>query len=159
MEQSNSQRITPTRRAALPAAMWTATVPIRFGHCDAAGIVFTPRYLEMLIESVERFFADALKLDYYAFVSERRIGLGYAHASCEFLQPNRMGEVLDVGVIVERIGQSSYTMVLPVLKNGEEVVRGRLVTVTTRLADFGVCPIPDDLRTALTRYRDRCAPP
>ncbi|MCW6510000.1 acyl-CoA thioesterase [Lichenifustis flavocetrariae] len=156
MTTAERKRIEPLTRTKLPTAVWSTAVPIRFRHCDPAGIVFTPRYFDILNEAVEQFFGAALGLDYYLLISERKIGLGYAQASCEFLKPSRMGEVLDVAVLVERIGGSSYTLVLPVFKDGVEVVRGRLVTVTTMLEAFTSRPIPDDIRAGLEGYRDRC---
>lgn len=156
MPDQTRQRIEPMPRDAVPAAAWATTVPVRFRHCDPAGIVFTPRYFEMLTEAVELFFADRLGFDYYALIGERRLGLGYAHASCEFLRPSRMGEVLEVAVLLSRVGRASYAMTLPVFKDGAEAVRGRLVTVTTSLDTLRPCPIPDDLRGALARYAEAC---
>ena len=156
MTTADRKRIEPLIRTDLPTAVWSVAVPIRFRHCDPAGIVFTPRYFDILNEAVEQFFGDALGLDYYQLITERKIGLGYAHASCEFMKPSRMGEVLHVAVLVDRIGGSSYTLVLPVLKDGVEVLRGRLVTVTTRLETLNSCPIPADIRTALEGYKESC---
>ena len=67
-----------------------------------------------------------------------------------------MGEVLDVAVVVDRIGGSSYTLICPMLKEGAEVGRGRLVTVCTTLTTLAACPMPSDIRDALEAYRDRC---
>lgn len=156
MPDQNRKRIDPMRRDALPAALWSVRVPVRFRHCDPAGIVFTPRYFEMLTEAMEQFFTDRLGFDYYALIGERRLGLGYAHASCEFLRPSRMGEVLEVVVLLSRVGRSSYAVTLPVFKDGAEVVRGHLVTVTTSLDTMRPCAIPDDVRGALRRYADAC---
>ena len=156
MNPSERTRIEPLTRAALPTAAWFAEIPVRFGHCDPAGIVFTPRYFDMLNEAVERFFIDALLIDYYALLAKQRIGLGYVQASCEFLKPSRMGDRLDIAVLVERIGRGSYTLVLPILKDGSEVARGRLVTVPTALDTAKACAIPLDVRKALEAYRERC---
>ena len=32
----------------LPAGAWRITVPVRFSHCDPAGIVYFPRYFDMI---------------------------------------------------------------------------------------------------------------
>ncbi len=156
MADKEPSRTRPLSRADLPPGVWSHAVPIRFRHCDPAGIVFTPRYFEILNETVEVFFGEALGIDYYAVLGTRQIGLGYAHASCDFMKPSRMGEVLDVAVVVDRIGRSSYTLICPILKQGFEVGRGRLVTVSTTLSTLAACPIPSDIRDALERYRDRC---
>ena len=36
------------------------TRPVEFNHCDPAGIVFYPRYFEMISATIERFLADAI---------------------------------------------------------------------------------------------------
>lgn len=155
---SKRKRLVPLVEEQLGEAVWRAEVAIRFRHCDPAGIVFTPRYFDILNEAVERFFVERLGIDYYGLIGERRLGLGYAAAACDFLQPNRMGEVLDVAVLVTRVGGASYGLALPVMKRGAEVARGRLVTVTTSLETHRACPIPDDLRAALLAYQEACRP-
>ena len=39
-------------------ALHPNSLPIRFRHCDAAGIVFYPRYFEMMNDLVEDWFAE-----------------------------------------------------------------------------------------------------
>lgn len=158
VSEARGKRLVPLSRDQLGEAAWRASVTVRFRHCDPAGIVFTPRYFDILNETVERFFVERLGIDYYALIGERKLGLGYATAACDFLQPNRMGDVLDVAVLVERVGGASYTLALPVLKSGTEVARGRLVTVTTSLETHRSCAIPDDLRAALLAYHEACRP-
>ena len=156
MSTAAQTRIEPFTRATLPAAAWLATVTVRFGQCDRAGIVFTPRYFDMMNEVVERFFIEELQIDYYALLVTRGIGLGYVQASCEFLKPSRMGDPLDIAVLVERIGGASYGLVLPILRDGTEVARGRLVTASTVIETAKSCPIPPDIRLALESYKERC---
>ncbi len=40
--------------------MYRREIRIEFNHCDPAGIVFFPRYFEMLNSQVENFFRDVL---------------------------------------------------------------------------------------------------
>ena len=40
--------------------MFEMTQKILFKHCDPAGIVFFPRYFEMINDCVEEFFAEML---------------------------------------------------------------------------------------------------
>lgn len=152
------KRPVPLAGDQLGEAVWRAPVTVRFRHCDPAGIVFTPRYFDILNEAVERFFVERLGIDYYALIGERKLGLGYASAACDFLRPNRMGDALEVAVLVERVGGASYALALPVMKRGAEVARGRLVTVVTSLETHKACPIPEDLRAALLAYHEACRP-
>ena len=42
------------------SAAFTYEEKVLFRHCDPAGIVFFPRYFEMINDCVEYFFADTL---------------------------------------------------------------------------------------------------
>ncbi len=149
------KRLTPLTSADFSPGVWSTPATIRFGHCDPAGIVFTPRYFDILHTAIEEFFGGALELDYYAMAHKRRLGLGYGHAGCDFFKTNSMGDRLDIAVTVAHIGQSSYSLDLHAMKNGEETLRGRFVTVPTSMETWRPIPIPHDIREALAAYRAR----
>jgi 4-hydroxybenzoyl-CoA thioesterase/acyl-CoA thioester hydrolase len=149
-------RLEPLRREDLRPGLWSTEVAIRFGHCDPAGIVYTPHYFDMFNGVIEQFYPSALGIDYYALIRERRLGPGYGHAACDFFAPSLMGEVMEVAVAVERIGRASYTLILHAMKADKEAVRGRFVTVMTSLDSFRTTPIPDDVRASLETYQARC---
>ena len=150
------ERTTPLTAADLAGGAWSTTVPIRFGRCDAAGIVYTPHYFDLFVGVIEVWYAEALGFDYYDLLRRQRLGLGYGHASCEFFAPSVMGDIWQVAVTIERLGRSSVTVLLHVLVDGRERARGRMVSVATDLDASKVIPIPQDLSEALERYRDRC---
>ena len=145
--------------AAAPAAPvwqpWSTTVMIRFSHCDPAGIVYFASHFDILNGIVEDWFIDALGVDYHDVVGARRIGLGYAHAACDFTAPARMGDRLVYSVIVERLGTKSITIRIAVTKGTMKVLAASLVIVTTDLGRGGSVPVPDDIRTAVAAYRER----
>jgi acyl-CoA thioesterase FadM len=146
-------RFEPLRRSDLPAGVWTTPVPIRFGDCDPAGIVYTPQYFNLFNGVVEDWYGQALGISYHDLIGPRRTGLGYVHVSADFARPSRMGEVLEVGVAVPEIGRSSLTLTVHAFRDGVERVRATFVTVVTSLVDHRPMPIPDDLRAALDAYR------
>ena len=80
MADEDRKRIEPLMREDLPPGTWSAPVTIRFGQCDAAGIVYTPSYFDLINVVIERFYSDGLGVDYYSLLRDRRLGLGYAHA-------------------------------------------------------------------------------
>lgn len=142
---------------ALGPAVWRTAVKIRWGHCDAAGIVYTPNYFDLFNGVIEDWFFACLDLDYHAFMRDRRIGLGYGHASADFLVPGFLGDSIEMAVVLARIGGASFHVTLHGLKGGREALRGRLVVVCTDLDAHKAIPIPDDLRAALEAYRARTA--
>ena len=140
----------------LPAGAWRITVPVRFSHCDPAGIVYFPRYFDMINGVVEDWFAGALGLAHHTFIRDRRIGLGPAHAEADFMTPGFLADELVFAVLVERLGNSSLALSVHAHRGEEPVLIARLVIVTTSLDEHRAVPIPDDLRAALERYRERC---
>ncbi len=140
----------------LPSGIWQTRLPVRFGSCDPAGIVYTPEYLNLFNGVIEDWYGDALGIPYHELVGTRKIGLGYAHVSADFAKPSRMGDVLDVAVIVREIGRASLTLTVQAFKDNAERVRATFVTVTTSLLDHKPIALPDDLRLALKNYQAYC---
>jgi 4-hydroxybenzoyl-CoA thioesterase len=68
---------------------------IRFQHCDPAGIVFYPRYVEMLRATVEDWFAEALGTSFAKIHGEMRTAIPVVSLSIDFRQASRLDEVLD----------------------------------------------------------------
>jgi 4-hydroxybenzoyl-CoA thioesterase len=141
--------------ADLPPGAFTAIRGVRFGDCDPAGIVYTPRFVDHLCGAVEDFFIDR-GLDYHGLI-RNGLGLGYAHVDCDFFKPASMGENLAYTVLVERIGRSSAAFVIHAHRAGEAVLRGRLVMVTTLLEAHRVLALPPEIRAALLTYQELCS--
>ncbi|GJD56391.1 acyl-CoA thioesterase [Methylobacterium dankookense] len=145
---------TGTGERAAHEGLFAAALRVRFSHCDPAGIVYFPRWFDLMNGAVEDWFGEALGLDYRGFHQQRGIGLGYAHAQADFVRPGFWGDDLDVFVQIARIGGSSLALVLTAFRGEEIVFAARLVIVTTSLAERRAIPLPDDLRAAAERYRD-----
>ena len=79
---------------------------VRFTHIDAAGIVFYPRYFEMLNAAVEDWFA-AMGRDFRQLHLEDRIGTPTVALDCQFVSPSTLGDVLTVALDPQTIGNSS----------------------------------------------------
>ena len=140
----------------VPAGAWRTPLRVRFSHCDPAGIVYFPRYFDLLNGVVEDWFGECLGLDYHDLIGRRRVGLGYASAGAEFRQPGFMGDRLDCAVVVERLGRSSLRLRLPVLRQDAPVLVARLAMVATSLDTHRSIPLPDDVRAAVERYLETC---
>lgn len=149
---TEAEKPTPLHRSALKPGLWWMPFKIRFGHCDAAGIVYTPKFFDIFNVVIEEWYEQALGLDYYQIIGERRIGLGYVNAHSDFFEPARMGDTLEVAVRVERVGNASFVLVLHAFRSESEALRGRFTVVTTDLNLHKSTPIPADLRSALLDY-------
>jgi len=137
--------------------LWSTDVAIRFSHCDPARIVYFASHFDILNGVVEDWFINALSLSYYDIIGRRQIGLGYAHSSCDFRLPARMGDSLTYAVRVERIGNKSLPLHITARRGAEEILEARLVIVSTDLVTGSAIPLPDDIRAAATAYREQSA--
>ncbi len=78
---------------------------IRFQHIDYAGIVFYPRFLEMLNGLVEDFFEEVMLLP-FAKMHETH-GIPTVDLKVQFKKPARLGETLTKKLWVKEIGGAS----------------------------------------------------
>jgi len=125
---------------------------VRFTHTDPASYVFFPRYFEMLQATVEDWFTHALGIRYADIVLKRGLGLPTAHTECDFLRPCRLGERLEIAVVLEKVGRTSMHLRFDGRVGGEQRLRARSVLVVIELGDGRPVAIDGDLREKLTAY-------
>ena len=130
---------------------------VRFSHCDPGGIVYFPRYFDLMNATVEDWFYQRLGLDYAGRLMADGQGLPTVHAECDFMHPSLMGETLRWALTVQKIGTSSMTVEITASCQGKDRLRATLVLVATSLETHRPIPIPDDLRHAAETYRSECA--
>ena len=128
---------------------------MRFSHCDPAGIVYTPRFVDMMNGAIEDFFPGALGLDYHHILRDLRYGLGYASVACDFFMVASMGDTLTFTTLVEHVGGTSARLIVHIHRGDAEVCRGAFVMVPTNMADNR--PIRfEALRQAMIAYQESC---
>ncbi|GJG95816.1 thioesterase family protein [Cupriavidus pauculus] len=128
-------------------------VRIRFKHCDAAGIVFYPRYFEMLNDFIEDWFAEGLDWPFDAMHGTGHAGIPTAELQCLFEAPSRLGEQLTRELRVTHVGRSSFAVAIRFAGPDGDIrmaITQRLVCVDTR--SMTSQPLPDAVRTAMGRY-------
>ena len=124
---------------------------ILFKHCDPAGIVFYPRYFEMLNDCVETFFADIG----FAFEDIHKIGrVPTVQIDATFATPSLHGDAMVIDLELTKIGRSSIGLDFHAHCDGIT----RLTAASTLVyinPDNKPQAIPDELRNALTPYLRR----
>jgi 4-hydroxybenzoyl-CoA thioesterase len=133
-----------------------AEVPVRFAHCDPAGIVFYPRYFEMLSAIVEDWLAQVLGTSVPTMADTRRMLAPTAALDVTFPCASRFGDTLTFECGVEAIGRSSCTLAVTATCGGETRLTVRQVLVFVSADLLEPTPIPDDMRRRMVEY---CATP
>src|SRR5581483_6606688 len=96
------------RRFAPPAGAFTVTLPIRFSQCDPAGIVYFPHYFDLVHACLEDWYEQVLGFGFTKLVGSGH-GAPIVHAECDFTAPSRMGDRVQLTLLVERLGRASVT--------------------------------------------------
>lgn len=130
---------------------------IMFQHCDPAGIVFYPRYVEMINAVVEDWFERGLDLPFAELVMERGEGVPTAHLEVSFKAPSRLGEELALSLLVTRIGSSSVTCGVEASCQGELRFTSSITLVHIDGQRMKSEPWPSELRARIETYTSQPA--
>ncbi len=121
-------------------------VLVRFAHVDPAGIVFYPRYFEMLNGAVEDWFAGALGMDFRTLHQDRRLGAPTGKLDVTFVAPSRLGDQLTIAITPRVVGRSSCTIEAVFTGDGQERMRVETVLVCMDLNTQRAMPWPETIR-------------
>ena len=88
---------------------FSAHIPVRFGDCDPAGLVYYPALFHYCHVAMEEFFAARCGRPYARLVSEQRLGFPTVSVRAEFHAPYVYGDVAEVEVWVSTVGRTSAT--------------------------------------------------
>jgi 4-hydroxybenzoyl-CoA thioesterase len=128
------------------------TVPVRFAHCDAAGIMFYPRAFELVNGVVEDWFADGLGVSFRDLHLKQGLGFPLVKLEAVFQAPAVLGDALDFTLTASAIGRSSVDMAIAAATDGSPRFAVRSRGVFTRLDSGKSIPIPEGVRAAIDAY-------
>ena len=128
---------------------------IRFKHVDYAGIVFYPRFLEMLNDLVEDWFEEALDRP-FSKIHETN-GIPTVDLKVQFKQPARLGEVLTKNLWVIKLGGASVHCGFRFKdENGKTCLEGEVTLVNVGISDdrgnIKAEPFNEEMKTKISKY-------
>jgi 4-hydroxybenzoyl-CoA thioesterase len=126
-------------------------IRIEFNHCDPAGIVFYPRYFEMLNSTVENFFRDEMAYPFEVMMGQAE-GVPTARTEVTFHAPSRLGEELDWQLSVVRLGRASVGLTAQVWCGDSHRLTADLTLVFVR--DLRPQAWPDTIRSRLIPFME-----
>jgi 4-hydroxybenzoyl-CoA thioesterase len=125
---------------------------VRFGHCDAAGWVFYPRYFEMISDFVEDWFEDGLLASAPGLFHHKQILTPSVHFTVDFIKPTRYGERLTFNLWTAKAGTTSCELRIEASHQGELRMRAKQVLVFISAATARATPIPTELISRMQRF-------
>lgn len=128
-------------------------IQIEFNHCDPAGIVFYPRYFEMVNSVVENFFADVAGRSFAQMHGGgAQNGVPTVRIEADFTAPSRLGEKVLFTLRLTRLGGASATFTITAAKDGQERLRAGLTVVW--VDHMRAAPWPEDMRARLAAFQE-----
>ena len=125
---------------------------VRYGECDPQAIVFNANYLAYFDVAFTELWRAAVGP--WQEMVERGYDAVVAEANIEFHAPARFDDVLTLACVLTRLGRSSLTTRIDVLREEELLVRGRLRHVCVSTETWGKTDLPEFIRGGLEAYVD-----
>jgi 4-hydroxybenzoyl-CoA thioesterase len=126
--------------------------PVEFNHCDPAGIVFYPRYFEMISAVTERFLADDVGYGWAEMMREHRHGTPLGEISARFHAPSRLADVLEFSLTIDQLGRSSAKLLIECYCGREHRFSCIATVVYINLDTGKAAPWPDAPRAKMQTY-------
>jgi acyl-CoA thioester hydrolase len=127
------------------------TQKIRYSDCDPQGIVFNGNYARYWDDAVTDWFED---LGFGGVELGGDIGADVVTARLEmdFKATATIGDTLVTTVEVERLGNTSMTLLLSTSRESDSqvVAAGKVIDVFVDPTGFRPIPVPESIRTAIS---------
>ncbi len=101
---------------------------VEFHETDMAGIVHFSNFFRYM-ECAEGDFLRARGVAFALTWEGEQIGFPRVSASCDYLKPARFGDVLDIAVTIDRLGEKSVTYAFEFAHDGDVLARGKVTSV------------------------------
>lgn len=130
-------------------------VEIEWGDCDAAGIVFYPRYFAMFDASTAYLLEKAIGMKKIAWTKHFGIvGIPMVDTGAKFIIPSRYGDVIRIETQATEIRRSSFDIQHRVYKGEALAIEARETRVWAgkdpdNAERIKGCAIPDEVVAAL----------
>lgn len=93
---------------------WDRTYPLKFAHCDPAGIAYYPKLLELLDGAIEDWTHDVVGVARHVMHRDLQRGLPTVTLTARFGAVNYHGDMLDVALTITGVGRSSVDFTIDV---------------------------------------------
>src|SRR5579871_2774847 len=134
------------------AELFKVQYPILFSHCDPAGIVYFPRFFDLLHQSMEDWFTHGLKERFSDFIMKRKLGIPTVATRTEFVGPAKFGDTLSIELSILKMGRSSLTLAINSFVDERPCFRAEHTICLFSTESRRAVPVPEDLRERMERF-------
>jgi 4-hydroxybenzoyl-CoA thioesterase len=126
-------------------------LPLRFAHCDPAGIAYYPRLFEICDAAIEDWTAAVLGIPRRVMHLDMGLALPTVTLEAEFVATCQLGDMLVVAVEVQAVGRSSVNLHAEVSCDGEPRFAIKYKQVLMRMATHTAEPWLENWRARLQK--------
>ena len=133
------------------AEVFRTTRMVEFHDTDMAGIMHFASFFHYM-ESAEHEFLRSHGFSVHPHGSAETLSFPRVSAHCDFRSPARCEDVLEIAILIERIGAKSITYRFEITIEGRMVAEGRMVCVCCLVTPGKLpvsVPIPSEIREKL----------
>ena len=134
---------------------FSISFPLRFAHCDSAGIAYYPRYFELCDAAVEDWTAFALGVTRRTLHFDLGQALPMVSLQATFSAPSYLGDLLDLRLSVLRVGNSSVVLETNVTWSGEQPLCATQTLVLMDMKTAKSTPWPAQWRERLVELQQQ----
>jgi acyl-CoA thioester hydrolase len=123
---------------------------VRYGECDPQGIVFNANYLLYFDVAFTELWRAAVGP--WQDMVARGVDAVVADANLSFRAPARYDDELDLRARIARLGKTSITTEIDVVRDEQLLVAGRLRHVCVAIDTWDKTDVPDWIASGLRRF-------
>ena len=128
--------------------MFTCKTIVRMNDTDAAGVIYFANQFRIAHEAFEQFL-DSVKLSVGHMLDNSDYLFPIIHAEADYKAPLKVGDALTINMSVDRIGDSSVSLLFRLLdRHGKKVGTVKIVHVAVDKATWKKRPLPQELKDA-----------
>jgi acyl-CoA thioester hydrolase len=126
------------------------SIRVRYQECDQQGVLYFARYPEYYDLTLTELFRETMG-SYQAMV-DAGTDLVVAEMSVRYRAPARFEDVVDVELVIDRLGETSMISSYAIVRNAETLAEGSFRHVFIDPPSKAKKSIPDQIRRALAPY-------
>ncbi len=139
------------------AGPFTLTRAVKWGDCDPAGIIYTPRVLDYAMEALEAWFREVVGVPWLTMNREMGMGAPTVRAEMDFLAALYPDQDMVMDLRVESLGRTSITFLVTGQDGMDnEFFRIKLVSCFIARPAFKPTAIPGQFRDRIVAYQKAC---
>lgn len=127
------------------------TLRVRWAEVDKQDIVFNGHYLIYFDVAITEYWR-CIGVPYPGITEKWGTDLFVVKAGIDYHGPARYDDVLDIGVRIARIGNSSMRFALGIFRGDEHLIGGELIYVNATPATRKPSPVPAGLRERIEAF-------